>query len=157
MLFNEQNIRALLDETLEDNTLYIVDVTVSDSPVKPKVTIRADSDEGISIDQCAQMSRRLSRKIEEIYGPEISYVLEVTSPGLDLPLTSARQYKRNIGRKLRILLKDGSEKTGTLDEVTDNTIKLTEDVKGKNKKINPTPAEVSFDDIAKTNIIISFK
>jgi ribosome maturation factor RimP len=157
MLFNEQNIRALLEETLEDQTVYIVEVAVSDSPIKPKVTIRADSDEGISIDQCAQMSRRLSRKIEEVYGPEMSYVLEVTSPGLDLPLTSARQYKRNLGRKLRILLKDGSEKTGTLDEVTDNAIKITEDVKGKNKKVTPAPAEVAFDDIAKTNIIVSFK
>ncbi|CAN5867369.1 N/A [soil metagenome] len=157
MLFNEQNIRALLEETLEDNTVYVVDVTVSDSPVKPKVTIKADSDEGISIDQCALLSRRLARKIEEAYGPEVSYVLEVTSPGLDHPLSSDRQYRRNIGRKLRILLKDGSEKTGTLDEVADDRIKLTEDVKGKNKKITPTPAEVSFEDIVKANIIISFK
>jgi ribosome maturation factor RimP len=161
MVINAEDIRAFLEESLAGTDLYVVDVSVSDSPVKPKVTIKADRDEGISIDECATLSRRLARKIEEAYGTEISYVLEVTSPGVDFPLTSPRQYKRNIGRKLRLFLKDGSEKTGTLEEVTENGIKVTEDVKGKNKKAAPvpapTPTEVTFEEIEKTNIIISFK
>lgn len=157
MVFNAENIRALLAETLENDEVYLVDVTVSDTPVKPKVTIKADTDEGISIDQCATLSRRLARKIEEAFGPEMSYVLEVTSPGIDFPLASARQYKRNVGRKLRLFLKDGSEKTGTLEEVTEQGIKIAEDVKGKNKKAQPVPVEVAFEDITKTNIIVSFK
>lgn len=158
MHFTAENIRALLEETLGNDDLYIVEVTVSDSPVKPKVTVKADSDEGISIDQCALLSRRLSRRIEETYGEEVSYVLEVTSPGIDYPLTSERQFKRNIGRKIKVVMKDGSEKTGTLGEVTDSGVKLTEDVKGKNKKAAPAlTAAVAFDDIVKANIVISFK
>jgi ribosome maturation factor RimP len=157
MHLNAENIRALVEEIVPDNAIYVVDVAVSDTPVKPKITIKADSDDGISIDQCAQLSRRLSRKMEEVFGTEISYVLEVTSPGIDHPLTSPRQYQRNIGRKLRLLLKDGTEKTGTLQELTEHGIKISEDVKGKNKKITPPPTEVSFEDIAKSNIIISFK
>ena len=157
MLFNAENIRVLLTEALENDDIYVVDVTVSDSPVKPKVTVKADSDEGISIDQCATLSRRLARKIEETFGDEKSYVLEVTSPGVDFPLASPRQYKRNVGRKLRLIMKDGTEKTGTLEEVTEQGIKIAEDVKGKKKKDPPVPVEVPYEDITKTNIIISFK
>lgn len=158
MHFSAENIRALLEETLGNDDLYIVEITVSDSPVKPKVTVKADSDEGISIDQCALLSRRLSRRIEETYGEEVSYVLEVTSPGIDYPLTSEKQFKRNIGRKIKVVMKDGSGRTGTLEEVADSGIKLTEEVKGKNKKAAPAPmAEVAFDDIVKANIVISFK
>jgi ribosome maturation factor RimP len=103
------------------------------------------------------VSRRLANRIEAAFGEEVSYVLEVTSPGADQPLTSDRQYKRHVGRKLKLVLKDGSEKTGTLEEVTPEGIKINEEIKEKSKKVTLAPAQVNFTDIAKTNIVISFK
>lgn len=157
MALTAENIQTMVPRCLPSDELFVVKVQVSDNPAKPKVTVIIDGDNGVSIDECATISRRLAKRMEDAYGEEISYVLEVTSPGADQPLTSARQYNRHIGRKLKLVLKDGSEKTGTLDEVLADGIKITEEVKGKNKKTALLPAQVNFADIMKTNIVISFK
>lgn len=150
-------VEKMLEGILPEGDLFLVGVHVSDTPIKPKVTVMADGDQGISIDQCASISRRLAKRIEEQQGEEFSYVLEVTSPGIDQPLTSPRMYQRNVGRKLKLKLADGSEKVGILNEVTINSILLTEESKGKNKKLAAEPTTISFNDIVKANIVISFK
>ena len=150
-------VEKMLEGLLPDGDLFLVGVTVSDSPVKPKVTVMADGDQGISIDQCASISRRLAKRIEEQQGEEFSFVLEVTSPGIDQPLTSQRQYQRNVGRKLKVKLQDGAEKIGILNEVSENGILLTEESKGKIKKLAAEPTNIPFSDIVKANIVISFK
>jgi ribosome maturation factor RimP len=150
-------VEKMLEDIMAGSDLFIVSVTVSDSAIKPKVTVMADGDEGISIDQCASISRRLAKRIEEQQGEEFSFVLEVTSPGIDQPLTSARQFQRNVGRKLKLKLADNVEKTGILNEVTVNGILFTEESKGKNKKLAAEPIEVPFADILKATIVISFK
>lgn len=157
MILNKENISKLLEGLLPAEDLFIVNVNVSESAVKQKVTIVADGDNGISIDQCASISRRLARRIEETHGDEISYTLEVTSPGADQPLQFPRQYKRHVGRKLKVTLQDGSEKSGALTEVSDTGITILEETKDKGKKITTSPVQLSFGDIAKSTIIISFK
>jgi len=157
MALTAENIKTMLPSCLPSDEIFVVKVQVSDNPAKPKVTVILDGDNGVGIDECALVSRRLANRIETAYGDEISYVLEVTSPGADQPLTSERQYKRHVGRKLKIVLKDGSEKTGTLDEVLADGVKITEEVKEKNKKVTLVPTQVNFTDIVKTNIVISFK
>lgn len=156
MIFTKENIEKFAADSLPDKDLFILGINVSDSAVKQKVTVIADGDNGISIDQCATISRRLGRRIEEAYGEEVSYTLEVTSPGADQPLVYPRQYKRHVGRKLKVVLQDGSEKTGTLENVSDTGINLLEEIKDK-KKITTTPVQLNFTDIAKSNIVISFK
>ncbi len=147
----------MLPSCLPSDELFVVKVQVSDNPAKPKITVILDGDNGVGIDECALVSRRLNNRIETAYGDDLSYVLEVTSPGADQPLTSERQYKRHVGRKLKLVLKDGSEKIGTLDEVLADGIKITEEVKEKSKKVTLVPTQVNFSDIVKTNIVISFK
>jgi ribosome maturation factor RimP len=156
MIFTKQNIEKFAADSLPDKDLFIVGINVSDSAVKQKITIIADGDNGISIDQCATLSRRVGRRIEEAYGEEVSYTLEVTSPGADQPLQYPRQYKRHVGRKLKIVMQDGTEKTGTLEDVSETGINLLEEIKDK-KKITTTPVQLNFTDIAKSNIVISFK
>jgi len=156
MVFSKENIEKLAVDILPDKDLFIVGINVSDSAVKQKVTVVADGDNGISIDQCATISRRLGRRIEEAYGEEVSYTLEVTSPGADQPLLYPRQYNRHIGRKLKLAMQDGTEKTGTLENVTDAGITLLEEIKEK-KKVATKPVQLNFSDIAKSNIVISFK
>lgn len=156
MAITTENIKTMLPACLPTNELFVVSVQVSDNPAKPKVTVIIDGDQGVGIDECATTSRRLARRIEEAYGEEISYLLEVSSPGADQPLTSERQYTRHVGRQLKLVLKNGTEKTGTLEEVLPDGIQITEEVKEK-KKITLVPAQVNFADIAKTNIVIAFK
>ncbi len=110
MALTTNNIQTMLASCLPSDDLFVVKVQVSDNPAKPKVTVVLDGANGVGIDECALTSRRLAKRIEDAYGEELSYVLEVTSPGADQPLTSERQYARHVGRKLKLSLKDGAEK-----------------------------------------------
>lgn len=146
----------MAETSLPEQDLFIVDVAVSDSP-RPKITVLADGEQGITIDQCATISRRINKQIVEVFGEELSYVLEVSSPGLDFPLTQPQQFKRNIGRNLKLRLQDGKEKTGKLEEVTETGLNLLEEVKQKGKKATYVPAQIPFGEIVKANVVISFK
>jgi ribosome maturation factor RimP len=157
MVLSATAIREMAEASLPDSDLFLVDVTVSDSQVRPKVTVLADGEQGITIDQCATLSRRISKKIEEKYGEELSYTIEVSSPGVDFPLTQPKQFTRNIGRNLKLKLQDGTEKTGKLEEVTETGINLTEEIKQKGKKATYEPVQIPFGDIVKANVVISFK
>jgi ribosome maturation factor RimP len=147
----------MAEASLPEGELFIVDVTVSDSPARPKVTVLADGEQGITIDQCATLSRRISKKIEEAFGEELSYTIEVSSPGVDFPLTQPQQFKRHTGRSLKVKLQDGTEKTGKLEEVTEAGLNLAEEVKQKGKKVTYVPVQIPFGDIVKANVVISFK
>jgi len=157
MAITAQSIQAMAQDSLPEEDLFIVDVAVSDSPARPKITVLADGENGITIDQCATISRRINKRIEETYGEEISYVLEVSSPGVDFPLTQPKQFKRNIGRSIKVTLQDGSERTGKLEEVTGGGIEITEEVKQKGKKATYVPAQIPFEEIVKAKVVISFK
>ena len=147
----------MAEESLPEQDLFIVDVAVSDTPVRPKITVLADGEQGITIDQCATISRRINAKIAEAYGEEMAYVLEVSSPGVDFPLTQPKQFQRNVGRSLKVRLQDGTEKTGKLEEVTEAGLSLLEEVKQKGKKATYVPVQVPYEEIVKANVVISFK
>lgn len=148
----------MAEASLPEQDLFIVDVAVSDTPVRPKITVLADGEQGITIDQCATISRRINKQIEEMLGEEeASYVLEVSSPGLDFPLTQPQQFKRNLGRSLKLKLQDGTEKTGKLEDVTETGLGLLEEVKQKGKKATYVPVQIPYGDIVKANVVISFK
>ncbi|GAB3233402.1 hypothetical protein GCM10027346_21390 [Hymenobacter seoulensis] len=153
--------RARLSELLQDSLptdggLFVVDLTVSDA-IRPKVTVTLDGEEGVGIDECAQVSRRLARRVDEEYGEDASYTLEVTSPGADQPLRDPRQYTRHVGRNLSLKLTDGTEKTGTLEATEAEGIQLTEIVKEKSKTKTLPTAFVAFAAISEAKVVISFK
>lgn len=163
-------ITELLAPYLNDGYFYIVDVqVVGRQGGRIKVTILLDSDTGITIDECADISRRLGEQMDElnVFG-ESPFTLEVSSPGVDYPLTFSRQYVRNIGRQLVVTLADGSTHRGTLESVDEAQILLDivpeKKSKTKQKKdaeaglvVLSGPTPLSFDQIRKANVEISFK
>ena len=157
MKFNPSQLTEMLQDSLAGLDLFIVSLSVSDSAVRPKVTAVLDGEQGVGIEECAQVSRRLARRIDEAYGEEASYTLEVTSPGADQPLTDPRQYVRHTGRTLSLKMADGTEKTGTLESSDANGIQLIEVVKEKNKKKTLPTAFVPYADIKEAKVVISFK
>ncbi len=126
--------------------------------IKPTNNIKVflDGDQGISIEKCVQYNRALYKKLEESgLFPGDDFSLEVSSPGLDEPLKSLRQYKKNIGRQVEILLQDGSKKEGRLIEVSEDGI-IMEETKGRNKKKEVISHAFLFDNIKTTKIQIVF-
>ena len=153
----KQKIEEFLQPLLENDKYFVVDIKVSLSRLNSKVTVLVDSDEGIRIDECTEISRKLGKELDEIM-PE-KYTLEVSSPGIDTPLKSERMYRKNIGRDLKVVLKEGKELKGKLEDLTAEGIVLIEDKKrtGKAKNDPIIPLNISFEEIKEAQVIISFK
>jgi ribosome maturation factor RimP len=122
-------IASLTEAVLEtDPTYFLVELRI-----KPTNNIKLflDGDHGITIEKCVQINRALYKKIEqsELY-PDGNFSLEVSSPGLDEPLKLMRQYKKNIGRPVEVVLVDGTLAEGRLVEVAEESI-VVEEKKGK--------------------------
>lgn len=106
-----------------------------ESSVKPTNNIKVfvDADQGAAIDQLSKINRALYKWVEENLFPNGDFSIEVSSPGLDEPLKLDRQYIKNIGRMVEIVLKNGLKKEGKLITVLENEIVIVEE-KGKGKK-----------------------
>ncbi len=151
-------IAELLQPLLAGGKYFIVELRVSDSRSKTKITVLLDSDAGISIDECASVSRQLGHRLEELNVIENAYTLEVSSPGVDFPLTFPRQYPRHVGRTLVVSLRDGSTRTGQLEAVQDDhLLVLEETLRGKKKTLAAEPTAVPFGDIDHSQVLISFR
>lgn len=154
----KEKIVELLQPYLEDDRIFIVEVIVTASKTRQNITILLDTDEGIKIEECASISRRLAHFIETNELIVDAYNLEVSSPGIDQPLIFKRQYIKNIGRNLKIQIAEG-EQVGTLENVTDEGIVFKEEVKkSKGKKVEPKESVIiPFGNIQQAKVQISFK
>lgn len=126
--------------------------------VKPTNNIKLfiDSDEGMPLSALIDYNRKLYRWIEEqgLY-PDGDFSLEVSSPGLDEPLKLKRQYKKNEGRFIEVLLNDGTKKEGKLIGANDERIIISYE-RGKGKAKQTVEEEILFTDIKTTKIQIKF-
>ncbi|TLV02358.1 ribosome maturation factor RimP [Dyadobacter luticola] len=157
----KEHLEVLLNPLLEDGNCFLIDILIKASKTSNKIIILVDSDEGITIQQCTSISRRLAKQLEELELMTDPYTLEVSSPGLDQPLVLPRQYQKNIGRNLKITLKSGDAITGTLTAAKDTEISIE---LPKPKKKSKTPVDesallrtIKLEEISKALIEISFK
>jgi len=149
----KEKIKDLAEKSLTNPTHFLVEVVVSKH--KPwKFTVIVDGDQGITIDDCAALSRALNESLEtEISDP---YTLEVSTPGLDHPLKLKRQYKKNIGRGLKVVKKDKSVVNGALKQTEEEKIVLETEI-GQGKKTEVKIIEIPFTEIEKAFVTVSFK
>jgi ribosome maturation factor RimP len=147
-------VEGMVQALLAGESLYFL-VEVRIKPTN-NVKVFLDGDQGISIEKCVQVNRALYKQLEESgLFPGDDFSLEVSSPGLDEPLKSLRQYKKNIGRQIETLLQDGTKKEGRLMEVSEDGIVM-EETKGKNKKREVISHALLFDNIKTTKIQVVF-
>lgn len=168
---DKTHITELLQPHLNSGQLYVVDIQIAGRRGgQLKVTILLDSDTGITIDQCADISRKVGAQMDELnFFDEAPFILEISSPGVDYPLTFPRQYVRNIGRQLLVTLTGGNTCRGKLESVSNDHIVLDIEAeqKPKSKKkreadllteVPPVgPTSISFEEIKKANVEVSFK
>jgi ribosome maturation factor RimP len=151
----EKRATQLAEEKLAEwPDLFVVSVKMQPNG---KLIILLDGDNGIGIDACAQVSRYVGFKLEEENTIDHAYTLEVSSPGIDMPLMLHRQYDKNKGRNLAIKMADGSKKEGTLVAVDQDNITITEKIKVKGKKAEEVETIIPFDQLTETKVLISFK
>ncbi|WP_158796528.1 ribosome assembly cofactor RimP [Pedobacter sp. L105] len=151
----EKRVIELVEEKISDRPeLFLVEVKMLPNH---KLIIHVDGDEGISIQDCAAISRHVGFHLEEENTIEKAYNLEVSSPGVGEPLKLKRQYQKNIGRDLSVKLAGGEIKEGKLLAVDEKSITIEAKVKEKGKKAQLVETGVDFDNIIETKVLISFK
>lgn len=150
----EDRVKELVEEKIADRPdLFLVNVSMQKNG---RLTILVDGDEGITIQDCAGISRHVGYHLEEENLIENAYKLEVSSPGIDSPLVMERQYIKNIGRHIAVKTEDGDRTEGKLAEATATQITIDVTVKEKGKKAYSKPVSIAIKEIAEIKVIISF-
>lgn len=153
----KKEIENLVEGILNEKGLYLVEIKIANSQHQDKIAVLIDGDEDVSIDTIGEINRALSKELDEAEIINNRYTLEVSSPGLDHPLVLLRQYQKNIGREVKVLLKDNITKKGELLKVNESAITIREKQSTKGKKNTFEEVNLPFSDIKKTNIVASFK
>jgi ribosome maturation factor RimP len=123
-------VNELLDAEFARLGFEIEDVVVNTRARPPRILVIADSAENASsdvvldLDAAAELSRLASALLDRIDEDHGHYILEVSSPGVERPLTSDRHLRRARGRKVDLTLADGSALTGRVGPVHDDTLSL---------------------------------
>jgi ribosome maturation factor RimP len=146
-------IREFTEELIaDDNSVFLIDIKL-----KPgnNIQVFIDADNGLPLSKCIEYNRALYKRIEEAgLFKDGDFALEVSSPGLEEPLKLTRQYRKNIGRPVEVILKDGRKINGKL-LLADETITI-EETKGKGKKQEILQHVFALNEIKSTKIQIVF-
>ncbi|HVS69217.1 MAG TPA: ribosome maturation factor RimP [Mycobacteriales bacterium] len=137
------SLRPLVEPVVTTAGYDLEDVVVSSAGRRSVVRVIVDRDGGIDLDEVAEVSRAVSDALDgaNAFG-EAAYTLEVTSPGVDRPLTEPRHWRRNVGRLVEV---DGIK--GRILEATDGGVAV--EVGGESRHI-------AYGDLGPGKIIVEF-
>ena len=144
----KENLLEILSQPLGDSGVDLEDVEVSDAGRRKLVRVLVDKDGGVTLDEIAEATTVVSDVLDsnEVLDDH-PYTLEVTSPGVDRPLTHPRHWRRNLDRLVRVQPREGAEFTGRIVEAGEGG--ATVDVEG-------THRQVTYADVAKARVEIEF-
>ena len=154
---NSENQVIAVEKKLSELLTELPGYFLVEINVKPTNNIKVfmDADQGAAIDQLSRVNRDLYKWVEENLFPNGDFSIEVSSPGLDEPLKLNRQYLKNIGRLVEIVLKKGLKKEGKLISVSENEIVIEEE-KGKGKKKEVIQHIILKEEIKTTKVQVKF-
>lgn len=154
---NQELVKQLIDEAVAENpSLFLVDWKISPDN---SIEILVDGDEGLSIDEIVRISRHVEHNLDR---EENDFSLNVSSAGVGNPLVLPRQFKKNIGRTLKVTKTDGSKEIeGELVSADEESIVLKWSVRenkpvGKGKHTVEKQESIAYTDIKKAIVKITF-
>ena len=141
-------LAGVLTDPLSAVGLDVEAIDLTPAGKRRLLRVAVDKDGGVTLDDIAEATKEVSRLLDEsdVMGLQ-PYTLEVTSPGVDRPLTHPRHWRRNAGRLVKVSTRDGSTVTGRITASDDEAVSL--DVDG-------TERQVAFADVAKAKVQIEF-
>ncbi len=145
----EKNILEAVKEISEKNNLFLLDIIFRGNENNKVIEIFVDGEKNLSADDCAALSRKIYRYIDENQLISSSFRLDVSSPGIDRPLKYLKQYSKHIYRKFEVSYKSGETKkriTGKLVKIEDNLLYF----------YSGGEQVIKFEDIVNAKVIISF-
>jgi ribosome maturation factor RimP len=142
---NKEQVAAVITPAIQALGFYVEDISITSAGRRSMLTIIVDGDTHLSLDQVTVATKAISEIVENL--PTLGnnpFTLEVTSPGLDRPLTKPRHWRKNKDRLIKIVLNDGKEITGRIKDSTDDLVIVDEQ-------------KVAFVDIKRATLEIEFK
>ena len=146
---NRDRLVDTLRPAIESAGLDLEDIEVTPAGRRRLVRVVVDRDGGVTLDDIAETTRLVSRQLDDnddLMG-EMSYTLEVTSPGTDRPLTAERHWRRNVGRLVKVTRHDAEPLTGRIVEAGGSSARL--DVDG-------AAHDIEYADVRKARIEVEF-
>jgi ribosome maturation factor RimP len=156
MAFKEK-IATLLNQGLEEHpSLFLISLEIGTGN---KIVVTLDGDEGVTLQDCINISRAIEHNIDREVEEDFS--LEVASAGATSPLKLPRQFKKNIGRTVKVRTADGTETEAPLTGATDEVAILEWTARepkqiGKGKETVTKRAEIPYTDIKEAVVVIKF-
>ena len=145
----KEDISAAITPALEALGFYLEDVTITSAGRRSMLTVIVDGDTHLSLDQVTSATKAIGEIVESIQSlGETPFTLEVTSPGLDRPLTKVRHWQKNMNRLVKVVLHDGSEIKGRINEVNEANSVVGE-IKVNYSDIKRATLEVEFKPVSK--------
>jgi ribosome maturation factor RimP len=142
---NKEQVAAVITPAIQALGFYVEDISITSAGRRSMLTVIVDGDTHLSLDQVTVATKAISEIVENL--PTLGnnpFTLEVTSPGLDRPLTKPRHWRKNKDRLIKIVLNDGKEITGRIKDSTDDQVTVDEQ-------------KVAFVDIKRATLEIEFK
>jgi ribosome maturation factor RimP len=148
---SQTQVTELLDDEFARAGYEIEDVVIDERSRPPRITVIAVGDTALNLDTVAALSRSASDLLDEKRDIAGTYVLEVSSPGIDRPLTTEKHFRRARGRKVDLTLTDGTQVSGRVGEIRDGTLDVViRD--GRDWAVRPIP----LSDAAKAVVQVEF-
>ena len=138
-------ISAAIRPTIEASGNYLEELTITTAGKVKILTVIVDSDSHLNLDQITAVTKEISEIVEGLAElGENAFTLEVTSPGIDRPLTKPRHWRKNFDRLVKVTMTSGQDIQGRIGDATETTVLV-----GDQK--------VSFEDIKRAVLEIEFK
>jgi ribosome maturation factor RimP len=148
----KDQIAELITPALQQAGYFLEDINVVSPGNHRIVTVIVDGESALNLDQVTVASKLVSELVDEAaFMGETPFTLEVTSPGIDRPLTLPRHFAKNVTRLLKVTKSDGSVVTGRITSNSDLDVTLTVVEKKETKEV-----VVAFADIKRAVVEIEF-
>ena len=154
-MIEKAKIRHLVEEKMDKN-MFLVDVSINERNV---IHVFVDSFDGLTIDQCVDISRHIEHSLDR---DKEDFELQVSSPGLTESFTVQEQYRKNKGREIEVVTKEGVKLKGVLQETDNEEFVLETLVKEKleghkKKQLVIKKHQLKYNEIVSAKAVISFK
>jgi len=157
---NIENIREIAEQVAGQNNLFLIDLVVRGSEASRVIEVFIDGEKNISADECALVSREISKQIDE---RELlkSYRMDVSSPGVDRPLIYLKQYPKHLNRlfEIEFSAKGGYASGGNAYKLSSSTSFKGRLVSVENEILtfqSNKEIKLKFSDIIKAKVLVSF-
>jgi ribosome maturation factor RimP len=148
----KDQISELITPALHQAGYFLEDVNIVSPGQHRIVTVIVDGESGLNLDQVTVASKLVSELLDEApFMGETPFTLEVTSPGIDRPLTLPRHFAKNVDRLLKVTKNDGVVVTGRIRSNTESDVTLEVAEKKEVKEVT-----VALADIKRATVEIEF-